>query len=316
MFAARTPPIVPEARLSRDLNDLAILARLAARLNFEAAARDLGLSASTVSRRIAALEARLGIPLVLRTTRSVRLTPAGAAYADHCREVVAAAERADALAQTHLEGMQGDLSVNAPTLFGRLLLAPILMDFALRHPAIRVRLTLGNARVDLTGEGIDLVVRTGELSDSTLRVQRLATVPFVVVASPACLARHGTPTTLAEVAALPCVALDRRGDTQWCTGAGSERIDVAVVFAADDVEVLRDAALAGLGFALLPRFAAARALADGRLVSLTLDRGFDPAPLSLVFPGNRVPNRCARALADTLIAALADDKSWTMANRS
>ena len=297
--------------MSRDLNDLAILARLADRLNFEAAARDLGLSASTVSRRVAALEARLGVPLVLRTTRSVRLTPAGATYAEHCREVVAAGERADAIAQTHREGMQGDLSVNAPSLFGRLVLAPILIGFALRHSAIRVRLTLGNARVDLTTEGIDLVVRTGELIDSTLRVQRLAMVPFVVVASPACLARHGTPVTLAKVATLPCVALDRRGDTQWCTGSGSERIDVAVVFASDDIEVLRDTAIAGLGFALLPCFAAAAALADGRLVSLTLDRGFDPAPLSMVFPGNRVPNRCARALADTLIAALSDDKDWT-----
>ena len=184
----------------RDLNDLAILARVAERLSFDAAARDLGLSASTVSRRVAALEARLGVPLVLRTTRSVRLTPAGATYAEQCREVVAAAERADALAHVHLDGMQGDLSISAPTLFGRLMLVPIVADFASSHPAVRVRLSLNNTRIDLVADGVDLVIRTGELPDSGLRVRRLATTPFTVVASPACIARYGTPATIAQLA--------------------------------------------------------------------------------------------------------------------
>ena len=291
----------------RDLNDLAILARLADRLSFDAAARDLGISASTVSRRVAALEARLGVPLVFRTTRSVRLTAAGATYAEHCRAMVAAAERADALAHDHLDGLQGDLAVNAPPLFGRLKLVPIVAAFGLQHPAVRIRLTLSNARVDLAADGIDLVVRTGELPDSQLRARRLGASPFVVVASPACLARHGTPTSVRQLAGLPCVALDRGGDTRWCTGSTAEPIDVAAAFVADDCEVLRDAAIAGLGFALLPGFCAVAAINDGRLVALKLDTDFGSAPVALVFPGNKVANRCAKALADAIAAAVAQD---------
>ena len=293
-----------------DLNDLAILARLADRLSFDAAARDLGLSASTVSRRIAALEARLGVPLVLRTTRSVRLTAAGSTYAERCREVVAAGERADALARTHLDVMQGDLAVNAPTLFGHMVLMPIIAEFALAYPDVRVLLTLNNARIDLNAESVDLAIRTGELPDSGLRVRRLAVTPFVVVASPGCLARHGTPTTIAEFAALPCLAFDRGGELNWCTGSKMKPVKIAACFVADDHEALRDAAIAGVGFALLPYFAAASALEDGRLVAVSLDHDFGETPVSLVFPGHKVPNRCAKTLADAILSAVGRCPNW------
>ena len=295
-----------------DLNDLAILAKLADRLSFEAAARDLGISGSTVSRRISALEARLGVPLVVRTTRSVRLTPAGAVYADQCREMVAAAHRADALARMHLEGMKGDLSVNAPTLFGRLLLVPILAEFASRHPDVRIRLTLNNGRVDLAAADVDLVLRTGDLPDSGLKVRRLATTPFVVVASPACLAHHGMPRSIDDFANLPCMAFDRGSEPGWASGGPGQPVKVDARFVADDLEALRDAAIAGLGFALLPFFAVAAAVSAGRLSVVPVEHAFGEAPLSLVFPSHKVPNRCARALADAIIAAMRTRPDWRM----
>lgn len=294
----------------RDLNDLAILARVAERLSFEAAARDLGLSASTVSRRVAALEARLNIQLVRRTTRSVKLTAAGAEYASHCKAVISAAERAEALARSHVEGMQGDLAVNAPTLFGRLVLSPVVTEFAARHPGMRVNLSLSNTRVDLEADKMDLVVRTGTLPDSSLRARRLLMAPLAIVASASCLSRHGTPATLAEVAALPCLSLGRDGDTRWHCGGITEPVAVNARFVADDNEVLRDAAIAGLGFALLPRFAVLAALNDGRLTALSLDVDPGTAPVSIVFPGHKVPNRCATALADALVAHVRDDPAW------
>ena len=294
----------------RDLNDLAILARVAERLSFEAAARDLGLSASTVSRRIAALEARLNVQLVRRTTRSVKLTPAGAEYASHCKAMIVAAERAEALARTHVEGMQGELIVNAPTLFGRLVLSPVITAFAARHPDVRVKLSLSNNRIDLEANNVDLVIRTGTLPDSSLRARGLLMAPLAIVASTSCLSRHGTPTTLAQIAALPCLGLDRGGDTRWHCGALTEPVAVDARFVADDNEILRDAALAGLGFALLPRFAVQPALRDGRLTALSLDVDPGSAPVSIIFPGHKVPNRCATALADTLIAHVKDDPAW------
>ena len=293
-----------------DLNDLAILARVAERLSFDAAARDLGLSTSTVSRRVAALEARLNVQLVRRTTRSVKLTLAGAEYVLHCKAVVAAAERAEALAQTHIGGMEGEVAVNSPTLFGRLVLAPVLMAFAARHPGVRVKLTLSNTRVDLEAEGLDLVVRTGELPDSSLLVRRLGMAPLVIVASPSCLSQHGTPKTLAEVAALPCLGFDRAGDTRWECGAITNPIVTNSRFVVDDNEVLRDAAIAGVGFAMLPRFAVAAALRDGRLTALSLDTDLGAAPVSIIFPGHKVPNRCAKELADMLVEALEEDTAW------
>ena len=293
-----------------DLNDLAILARVAERLSFDAAARDLGLSASTVSRRVAALEARLNVPLVRRTTRSVKLTAAGAEYVAHCNAMLAAAERAEAVARTHIDGMQGELAINAPTLFGRLVLVPIVTDFAARHPAVRIRLTLCNARVDLEADSLDLVIRTGTLPDSSLRVRRLLMAPLVIVASPACLQRHGTPKTLAQAAALPCLGFDRPGGSRWMCGDMTEPIPINAHLIVDDNEVLREAAIAGLGFALLPRFAVAAALREGRLTALSLDVDLGAAPVSIVFPGHKVPNRCANAMADAVVAAVRGDPAW------
>ena len=209
--------------------------------------------------------------------------------------------------------MQGELVVNAPALFGRLVLAPVITGFAARHPDVRVRLSLSNHRVDLEAEEVDLVIRTGPLPDSTLRVRRLLMEPLAIVASSACLSRHGTPATLAEVAALPCLVLDRGGDTRWQCGAIADPVAVDARFVTDDNEILRDAAIAGLGFALLPRFAVLPALRDGRLTALSLDVDPGSAPVSIVFPGHKVPNRCATALADALVAHVRDDPAWRTA---
>ena len=294
----------------QDLNDLAILARLADRLSFDAA-RELGLSASTVSRRIAAMERRLGIALVQRTTRSVRMTAAGTDYAAHCRGVLEAAARAESALQTYRDEIRGDIRLDAPVLFGRVVLSPIVAKFAVAHPLVRVNLTLNNARVDPVAENVDIVFRTGLLPSSGLRMRRLADAPTVVVASDSCLARHGTPRTLAELADLPCVCFDHCGDTRWRCGTLPEPIAVKAAFVANDLEVLRDVAAAGLGFALLPRFLVEAALRDGQLRVVQLDGTFAPVPVSIVFPGHRIPNRGAQALADHVAAALARIPGWS-----
>jgi DNA-binding transcriptional LysR family regulator len=296
----------------RDLNELEILDRIASRLSLDAAARDLDLSPSTVSRKLAALEKRLGIALVHRTTRAVRLTPAGQAYAERCRAVCAAADQADAVVASLKEQFSGELSVNAPALFGRLVLAPTLFAFAQRHPAVQIRLTLTNVYVDPVTAGADIVFRTGHLSDSRLRARKLGDADMVIVASPSCVAAHGLPTTLAEVAELPCLVFGVVGSRWKCGGA--EGLEVRTALAIDDLELLRDAAAAGLGFALLPTFLAAPLLARGHLRQLDLAEDLGSNPVYAVYPSHDIPNPCARALTEDVAAALARDANWRAAS--
>ena len=297
----------------RDLNDLAILASVATKLSFEAAGRELGLSASTISRRITAIEQRLGVALVVRTTRSVRLTAAGADFASHCRAVVESAERAEAAVDAHRTGIEGKLRIDAPVLFGRLVLTPILASFAKAHPAVQVHLTLNDRRVDVSAENVDVVFRTGALPSSGLRARRLADATAVVVASEGCLARHVTPRTLADLTRVPCLCLDHAGDARWRCASLPDPIDVHAAFVASDLEVLRAMAIEGLGFALLPRFALEDALRDGRLKVVDLDVDLGSVPISIVYPGHKIPNRCATLFTELVVAVCADEHAWPSA---
>ena len=292
----------------RDLNELEILDRIAARLSLEAAARDLDLSPSTVSRKLSALERRLGVALVHRTTRAVRLTPAGLAYAEKCRELCLAADQADATIASLRESFSGELSVNAPALFGRLVLGPVLFAFAQRHPRVQIRLRLTNAFVDPVTDGADLVFRTGSLADSRLRARKLADAEMAVVASPACIAAHGEPMTLDEVAQRPCLVFGTVG-SRWRCGR-ADGLEVRTALAIDDLEMLRDAAVAGLGFALLPAFLVASAVASGRLRRVALSEDLGSNPVHAIYPNHDIPNPCARAVADETARQLARDPSW------
>lgn len=292
----------------RDLSDLEIMERIAARLSLDAAARDLGISPATVTRKLAALEKRLGVALVHRTTRAVRLTAAGQAFADKCRAVCAAADEAHAVAAGFRQSFSGTLAVNAPHLFGRLVLAPVVFAFAARHPAVQIRFSLTNHHVDVVMDGVDVVIRTGALEDSSLRARKLGNAKHVVVASQQCIDMHGVPPTLEEVAKKPCLVFGTNA-TGWKCGAGSG-LQVNTALAINDLELLRDAAIEGLGFALLPAFLVTPALKDGRLKRIEVKEKLGSVPVSALFPGHDIPNPCARALADDIATALAHDPNW------
>ncbi len=294
-----------------DLNELLIFAKVADRLSFAHAARVLGLPASTVSRKVAALERRLGVALLHRTTRSVRLTEAGGSYHQHCLTVLAAIAAAEAALIPHREGLQGELSVNASVSFGQGVLASLAAEFANAHPALRVNVTLGNARVAPVGDGYDLVIRTGPLTDSSLRARLLARSPMTVVASPACLARHGEPISLDAVAQLPCLMFGDPGEARWhCGPPGEAPLGVQPVFVADDLDVLRQVALSGIGFALLPRFVASRAIEAGTLRVLAFSDDLTPVDVHAVYPGHAIPSPAARALADHLQRGMVRSPHW------
>ncbi|MBT6118686.1 MAG: LysR family transcriptional regulator, partial [Rhodospirillaceae bacterium] len=175
------------------LAGMAVFAKVVEARSFTAAAEQLGLSKSAVSKQISRLEDRLGIRLLNRTTRRLSLTEAGAAYYERCARIVAEAEAAD-LAITHLQSEpRGVLQVNAPMSFGIAHVAPAIPDFLERYPELRVDMTLNDRVVDLVDEGFDVAIRIGALADSSLIARRLAESRMVAVAAPGYLQRHGAP---------------------------------------------------------------------------------------------------------------------------
>jgi len=294
-----------------DLNELVVFAKVADRLSFTQAARTLGLPASTVSRKIAALEQRLGVALFHRTTRHVRLTEAGANYHQHCLVVIAAAEEADAAIMLHRDGLRGRLRVNASIAFGQRVLAPLARAFAAAHPTLRMQVTLSNAHVTPVADGYDLVIRLGPLADSTLRARRIARAPLVVVATPGCLARHDDPDSLAAIARLPCLVFGSPTETRWhCGQPDDPPLDVSAVFVTDDMETLREVALTGVGFALLPEFMAGEEIERGRLRIVRVSEELVPDEIFAVYPGHRIASQSARKLVRFLQQRIAQLPHW------
>jgi DNA-binding transcriptional LysR family regulator len=296
----------------RDLNEIQIFIAVADRLNFDAAARNLGLSASTVSRRVRQLEARLGVPLLRRTTRSVRLTEAGETYRARCDALLEAAARADAAVASYQDSLRGALCINAPRLFGRRVLAPLAAAFAAAHPGLRLHVGLTNTYVDPEKTGCDVVIRTGPLPDSGLRARLLARAPMVIVASPALLAGRDPPARPEDLRDWPCIVFGQANERRWRNcGPGPLGLAVDARFTTDDLETVRDAVMAGLGLAVLPRFAVDDLIARDALRVVPASAALAPTPLHTVFPAHPIENPAAQAFAEHLRRALASAPGWT-----
>lgn len=275
------------------------------------AGRRLGAPLPTVSRKIAELEARLGARLLIRTTRKLALTEAGAAYVAACRRIlgdVAEAERA--VAGEYAEP-RGELIVTAPVVFGRLHVLPVVSACLARHPRISVRLSLSDRYLDLIEGHIDVAVRIGDLADSGLVATRVGAVRRVLCASPGFLARHGEPRTPADLLGLDCIGFDGLGPAGW-SFAGPEggvvTVGVRPRLTVTTAEAAIDAAVAGVGVARVLSYQVAEALRAGTLRVVLA--GFEPAPLpvQLLHAGQGLLPLKTRAFldlaADQLRAAL------------
>lgn len=273
---------------------------VAERASFAEAARRLRISPTAASRAVAVLEESLGTVLLRRTTRSVRLTEAGAVYLDRCR--LALAELDDAALMLRGEGATpgGTMLVAAPVAFGRLHVLPIVTALLREHPALNVELTLVDRVVRLVDEGIDVAVRIGALSDSALHALKVAEVRGMLVASKNYLARHGTPTTIAALrdhALISFTEIDRA--QEWRFGTGTKaliRIDPRLTVNTADAAIA--AAVDGLGIARVLSYQARDAIAAGQLVSLPDPFVQQPAPVHLVFQANRRASVNVRAFID------------------
>jgi DNA-binding transcriptional LysR family regulator len=269
--------------------------------SFSAAARQLHISAAVASRAVSGLEEELGVALLHRTTRSVTLTPEGSAFVARCREALGTLDDARRDLQGGRAEPRGLLVVNAPVVFGRLHVLPIVSRLLRAHPALAVRLTLTDQIARLAEDGIDVAVRAGELIDSALLAVKLIEVHRVPVASPNYLADRGTPATPAELASHDLIGFDgfALGD-EWRFGNdGQTTVRFAPRLVTNSVEAAIDAAIDGLGIARPLTYQVERPLAEGRLVRLL--EAFDPppVPISLVFQANRRGSPNVRALIET-----------------
>ena len=271
--------------------------------SFTAAAKRLEVSVAHISRQVNQLEDRLGAKLLYRTTRKLRLTEVGEVYYQHARKILddmQAAERA----VMEMEGKPtGKLRITAPVYYGEYFLAPLVNDFLLQYPQLDLELKLTNETVDLVKEGYDLAIRLGTLDSSSLMCRKLARRTQYLCASPAYLATHGTPQTLADLANHRCLggSLDH---WRFLENGKLRNWRVGSAWSCNSGLALKDAALKGLGIVQLPDYYVQEALAQGSLVSLLESHRLPDDGVWVVYPQNRHLSPKVRLLVDFLVTQL------------
>lgn len=281
-----------------DLAGIGVFVKVVELASMSAAARATGVAKSSVSREVSRLEARLGVRLLQRSTRALTLTEAGAEYYARCAAIVAEAEAAGRAVSQAAQAPRGLLRVTATVGFGARYLGPLVAEYMAAHPDVRVELRLLDRRVNLIREGFDLAVRMGALEDSTLVARRLGTVERVLCAHPHYLARRGVPQRPEDLRRHVCLSIDAE-QRQWTLGGAT--VTVPWHLACNQVEVVREAALAGVGLALLPRFLVADDLAAGRLVQALPGARPKPATFYALYAYGRQLPSSARLFLDLLL---------------
>jgi DNA-binding transcriptional LysR family regulator len=278
-----------------------------------AAAEGLGVAKSAVSRRLAELESRLGVQLLVRTTRRVNVTDAGRAFYERCVGILADVAEAESEVATERHALRGRLRMAAPLSFGLRHLGPALVAFAREHPGLVFDIDFSDRYVDLVEEGFDLGLRIGELSDSSLVARRLTRIRHTLCASPGCLADCEDPASPAGLAGLPWLryATQPAGTLPCLDPAGRpQALRLTVAMTATNGEFLRDAAIAGLGLTLLPNFIVYESLAAGDLVPVLADHRFRESTAYAVYPPTRHLSQRARRLIDFLADRYGDAPYW------
>lgn len=280
------------------LHAIEVFVRVVETGSFSAAARDLRIGQPAVSKVIAGLEARLGVRLLIRSTRRLSPTDAGQAYYEKARRIVVDADEAETAARGLGRGLEGRLRVCAPVTFARLHITPKLGSFLEAHPKLRLELVMDDRNVDLLEENVDVAIRLGDLADSSLTARKIGEAERLVVASPEYLARHGSPRSPGElVGHTAIVYTPNAGVEQWRFRKGTSDVSVSVPsrLVCTAAEGVREAVLAGLGLAIISRWMMMAELKSGIVTPLLTEWELPSTALWAVFPAGRLPTTKARA---------------------
>jgi DNA-binding transcriptional LysR family regulator len=285
------------------LSEAELFVAIAEAGGFSGAARRLGRSQPVLSRRLAGLEARLGVRLLERTTRRVRLTEAGALFHQRCREALALLREAESAAAETGIAPRGRVRVSAPPTWARARLAPRLAEFAAGNPEVEIEMVLLERYVDLVAEGFDLVLRLGPVRDSSLASRTLSIERYVLCAAPSYLRRRGEPQSLDEIGAHNALVLaSDRPRHRWPFRRGRRVIEVEArgTLRTNDAGLLREAAIAGLGLTVLPSYLVEQDLAAGALVELLPTCKLPSFAVVALYPSRRQLPRRVRVFLDFL----------------
>ena len=288
------------------------LLRAVERGGFAPVAREWGVTPSALSKAVAKLERRLGVKLLHRTTRRLRPTAEGEAYLERAARIVAAVREADAEAVHHGGRPSGRLRMVVGMSFGAYALVPSLPEFLDRHPEIDLDLVMGERTLDPTESGADLVIRVGEVADTSLVARRIVDVERVICAAPSYVASRGLPRDPLSLERHDCLTLaDAPELARWPFVVAGKRTIVDVRgrgrITANNAETLLELAVLGLGLVRLPDVIVGPALRDGRLVALFADSHVaEPVPVHAVYPFARQRPPKVGAMVDFLIEKFAD----------
>ncbi len=294
------------------IDNIRLFLKISEKGSMVAAGREVGLSATTVSERLAALEAHYGVVLLNRTTRSISLTDEGRALLEGARAVLGEVDELDARIRHGAETLSGPIRISAPIDVGRNIVSKVIADFTKEHAAISVELSLSDGYVDIVGEGFDLAIRFGQVADSTLRVRGLGEYRRLVCAAPSYLKIRGIPTEPSDLVDHNCLVMrfGRTLDNVWRFGSGrsAQIITVRGDKIINDGSIAREWAIAGYGVILKSELDVTEDLVSGRLVPLLEKYTSPPNPLQMMFPPGRAQPRRVHALAKKIALAMSRTK--------
>ena len=268
-----------------DLADVALFRAIASVGSLSAAARQMGATPMSVSRRLAGLEAELGARLFHRTTRSLSLTPEGEAFLPHAVTLTEARDSALDSVSSGRSGLSGVLKITAPNVIGHSVVVPVVAELIADNPALRVDLTLSDGIIDIATAGLDVAVRVAVMKSSDIIATKVADNPFTLIASPGYVARFGAPSTTEDLAGHPCIKLHAMDTWPFTRSGEIYRVRITGPLSASTVDAVRAACIAGVGIALLTYWDVYKQIEQGELERIVLS---DVKPLEVgiwaVFP--------------------------------
>lgn len=286
---------------------------VAARGSLSAAARAEGIAPAMIGRRLDALETRLGVKLLQRTTRKIALTDEGSAFLEHCQRILADLDNAESSVSERSATASGHLAISAPAGFGRQHVAPLMPSFLSEHREVTLTLNLNDRVVDLIGEGIDVAIRIADLTDSSLIGVKLADNKRVVVAAPSYINRYGIPVSLDDLGKHNCLAMSSEGSQRgWTFRQNGRNVTLKVTgnMVCNDGAVLHDWALSGKGLAWRSMWEVGNEIESGRLVTVLDDFSAPGNDIYAVFAQRRHLPLRIRTFVDFLRRAYAQPDYW------